>query len=663
MSEDLNMLLTPFNIGKIQIKNRFCMGPMGGAYSLFGGYHEWNDRAIEYYTERAKGGFGLIFTGVMSPDMKVENFNPTQSQSPLYSPLHFRDAAARLADRCRAYDTKLFGQLTMGAGRNYPGQLAPSSVECYKYTQYKSIEITKEQIQGKVQQIAAAAGLLKSAGFAGVDIHALHWGYMLDQFAMSITNHREDEYGGSLENRLRLCKELLDAVKGACGPDFPVTIRLSLKSYIKALNKASLHGEEEAGRTLEEGLQICRMLEEMGYDALSVDTGMYDSFYYACPPIYMPKGHALNLYEQAKKAVNIPILAGSRMGDPHVCAEALRKGQADAFVLARPALADPYLPRKIEMGKAEKIRPCIGCNMGCVGRLLDQNLTQTCAVNPRALREIDTKPHKSAEPKKIMIIGGGVAGMEAACTATRCGHDVRLYEKDSQLGGELIAAGVHDFKPEIKELNAWYQGELADLEVPVYLNTEVTPEMVRAEKPDVVILAVGASPVMPKSIPGIDSAKAISGVDALLGKRELGEKLVIVGGGQVGCETAVDFAQKGKQVVLVEALPDILSAEFVPTQQKMMLGDMLEDLKVDIRRGYKLVAITAEGAVVEPAAGGEQEVIEGDDVVLSIGLKPNPSMAAELRGCGAAVYEIGSGKKNGNVMNAVHEAFEVTYNL
>lgn len=662
MSEDLNMLLTPFNIGKLQIKNRFCMGPMGGAYGLFGGYHEWNDRAIEYYTERAKGGFGLIFTGVMSPDMKVEHFDPNQSQSPLYSPLHFRDAAARLAERCSAYDTKLFGQLTIGAGRNYPGQLAPSSVECFKYSQYKSIEITKEQIQGKVEQVAAAAGLLKSAGFSGIDVHALHWGYLLDQFALSITNHREDEYGGSLENRLRLCKELLDAVKGACGKDFPVTIRLSLKSYIKALNKASLHGEDEAGRTLEEGLQICKMLEEMGYDALSVDTGMYDSFYYACPPIYMPKGHALDLYAQAKKAVHIPILAGSRMGDPHVCAEALRKGQADAFVLARPALADPYLPRKIELGKAEKIRPCIGCNMGCIGRLLDQNLTQTCAVNPRALREIETQPHKSTEPKRIMIVGGGVAGMEAACTATRCGHQVELYEMSGQLGGELIAAGAHDFKPEIRELNAWYQGELADLEVPVHLNTQVTPELVREKKPDVVILAVGASPVMPKSIPGIDSDKAISGVDALLGKRKLGEKLAIVGGGQVGCETAVDFAQKGKKVVLVEALPHILSAEFVPTQQKMMLEDMLEDLKVEIRCGWKLVSITQEGAVVE-SSDGTQETISADDVVLSMGLKPNPSMAEALRGCGAAIYVIGSGKKNGNVMNAVHQAFEVTYHL
>ena len=480
---------------------------------------------------------------------------------------------------------------------------------------------------------------------------------------MSITNKREDEYGGTLENQMRLVKEMMDGIQAACGKDFPVTMGLGVKSYIKALNKASLHGDEEAGRTVEQAIQIAKMLEDYGFAAIMTDTGTYDSFYYACPPCYMEKGHGINLYEQIKKNVNIPIIARSKMNDIALCANALDKGQADAFMFGRPSLADPYIPRKLEAGKPEKIRPCIGCNMGCIGRHLDLGLGEytTCAVNPRAFNEINTLPKKAVHPRRIAVVGGGAAGMEAAREAVECGHTVEIFEKSKVLGGELNAAGAHAFKKEIHQLRDWYIAELKEKNVPIHMETEFTPDMADSGKYDTVILAVGATPIMPASIEGVE--KAISAVELLENHSDVGETVVVVGGGMVGCETAVDLSKAGKKVTLVEALPAVLSSEYVTTAHKMMLQDMMEDQKIEIMAAHKIVAVTDEGAVVEPTDGGERMTIPADKVVLSIGLKPNPSMALDLVGRGVEIYEIGSARRAGNVITAIHDAFNVVYNF
>lgn len=658
MDEKMKKLLTPINIGNVTVKNRFFVGPMGIDYNN-GAYSEPTAENIEYFVERSKGGFGAIFTGCMIPDNVTSD--KVAGKSMLNNPNAARLAFTALTERLAAYDTKLFAQLTFGAGRNYPTMLAPSAVEAYKYPMFKSVEMTKDDIKAKEESIIKAAAIMKSAGVAGVDFHALHWGYLLDCFAMAITNKREDEYGGALENRLRIVKETIDGIHQECGADYPVTMRLGLKSYIKALNKASLDGSDEAGRTLEEGIRIAKLLEEMGFAALSVDVGIYDSFYHACPPSYMPKGHALKLYAECKKAVSIPVLGGSRMGDPYLCADALDKGMCDGFVLSRPALADPYFARKVEMGEPEKIRPCIGCNMGCIGRLLEKGLPQTCAVNPRANRELLTRPKKAAEPKNIIIVGAGVGGMEAARTGKMCGHSVEIYEKSGVVGGQLNAAGAHDFKADIHGLRDWYIRELKELNVPIHLNSEVTPELVKEKKADVIIFATGASPVMPRSIAGIE--KAASAVDVLEGKKAVGDSVVVVGGGMVGCETAVDLANHGKKVTLVEALDNILSSDFVPQQHSMMLKDLIEDRKIDVITGHKLVAVTDSGAELECVASGEKKSVPADTTVISIGLKPNPIDVSEFYGLGAQVYKIGSAKRAGNVIDAVGEAFEVVYNL
>ena len=460
---------------------------------------------------------------------------------------------------------------------------------------------------------------------------------------------------------MRVRKEIVEGIRQTCG-DYPIVVRLGLKSYVKAFNKASLTGEEEAGRTLEEGIRVCKELEKYGVDALSVDTGTYDSFYYACPPSYMPKGHALDLYAKAKEAVNIPIMAGSRMGDPDLCLKALQQGKADAFVLARPSLADPYFPRKTERGTPEKIRPCIGCNYGCISKANDLGEFPGCAVNPRALREIEYPEKKAAFPNDIIIVGGGVAGMEAARSAIMMGHKVKLYEKSDHLGGELLAAGNRPLKGEVSDLNEWYQRELKDLNAEIHLNTEMTAEKIIDAHPDVVFLAQGASSVMPRSIVGIDHEKSVSALDAMEGSKPVGDSVVVVGGGEIGCEVAMHFVLQGKKVSLVEAMPDVMSVEFVPRQCKQMLKDMMEYHNVPVYTGHKLVEINDSGALIE-SSEGERKTLIADTVIMSIGMRPNPSLKEDLAGNGIDVYEIGSGKRQGNIYKAVHDAYEIVYNL
>ena len=416
MSDKYNILFTPFNIGKQQIKNRFIMGPMG-CNQMYDSYGALNNDGIAYYTERAKGGFGAVFLGVAMVDNLVDNYPPTLVENPLYAPGRYKKMASMLVERCGAYGTKVFGEVGMGGGRNSRGALAPSAVETFNFPNERNREITVDQIHKKQECMIKAAALMKDSGFAGVDLHAAHWGYLLDNFLMPIANHREDEYGGCLENRVRVITEMVEGIHQVCGSDFAVTIGLGVKSFITALNKGSLTGENEAGRTVEEAIEIAKLLEKAGVNAILADVGIYDSFYHACPPGYMPKGHALDLYAQVKEQVGIPVLARSRMGDPDLCLHAVESGKVDGVVLARPALADPYFPRKIEMGIPEKIRPCIGCNVGCYGNMVERGIAGGCAVNPRATRELNTRPRKAVNPRKIAVIGGGPAGMQAAIIA------------------------------------------------------------------------------------------------------------------------------------------------------------------------------------------------------------------------------------------------------
>lgn len=648
----------PLQIGRLTIKNRFCMAPIGGGqHHLPGG--GLKDETIQYLIERAKGGFGLIFTGAIAADGTVDPYTGV-GPTILQNPDAFKITATELNERAGAYGTKIFAQITMGLGRNYPNLPAPSAVHVFRHPGEVSPELTIDQIKSKIESVVKASKIAKDSGFSGVEVHSIHWGYLLDQFALSMMNHRTDEYGGSLENRLRAAKEILEGIKQECGSDFPVSMRLGLKTFVKGFEQASLTGEEEIGRTLEEGVEIAKLLESYGYDCLNVDTGIYDSFYYACPPMYMPKGYLVELAAKAKEAVNIPILAGGRMNEADIAENAIQDGKIDAVVLGRAALADPEYPNKVLTGHTEKIRPCIACNQGCITRL-QQGKQPTCAVNPVAMREVRYALRPCVQPKKVVVVGGGVAGMEAARTAAMRGHKVFLYEKNGSLGGNLIPGGSHSFKKEVRELNAWYQNELKALPVEIHTGETVTSEQLRNMDADVIILATGSVPVMP-NIPGMDDKKVLGCMEAFAHPEKVGQKVMVIGGGLVGCEMALDYAQDGKEVMVVEALPKILSAGILsPIPNGQMIPDLFEHHHVTVLEKHRLSAVENGKVILE--SDGQKKVLDADTVVIAVGFRPAPSMAQELQRCGAVVYEIGDGQKVSTILHAVWDGYEVGNNI
>lgn len=665
MNQDFQHLFTPYNIGKMTVKNRFSMSAMY-LYEA-GARGEFTNSAINYYVERAKGGFGLISTGSMFCDNEIDPFDIKSDFSPNANPYPWICSAHAMTDRIHAYGTKILAQIALGSGRNAVGLKSVSEVPSFWDPSVITEAYTKDEIKRKIELFIMAAANAKKAGFDGIEVHAMHWGYLLDQFAMSLTNHRTDEYGGSLENRLRAAREILEGVKQECGADYPVIMKMGLKSYMTGLGigEGSLDGIDEKGRTLEESIEIAKLLESYGYDAITCNVGNYESMFYACAPMYVDKGFVLPFSAEVKKHVNIPILVAGRMNDPYLSEKAIAEGMADAVVMARQSLADPHYPKKLEMGKPDEIRPCISCNEGCVGRLYSVGCAAGCAVNPSAMHELEYSTSKTMQPKKVMVVGGGVGGMEAARVAKERGHQVELYEKADVLSGNQIAAGMHDFKQDIRRLNEWYHRQIDELAIPVHFNCEVTPEMIKEKHPDVVILATGGVPVMPKSIKGIDHPKSVCCTDALLGKRDVGDKVVIVGGGMVGCEIALDYAMKGKQVSIVEALPEIISAGGgAPWMNALYMKKALEKYNVTIYTNNKLVSVEDDGVHIASTTDPETtRVLDADNAVIAIGFRSNPSMAPELFGEGMEVYEVKHANGIGNVMNAVWSAYEIARSI
>lgn len=653
-----DILGTPFQIGPVTIKNRFCMAPLGGGqhFRPEGGY---TDEAIKYYVERAKGGFGLIFTGAIATDYKVDPYTGI-GPAILQNPEAFKFRAAELNERASAYGTKIFAQLTMGLGRNYPELPAPSRLPVYRHPGEYSPVLSRDDIHTKIDLLIKSSKVAKDADFAGIEVHSIHWGYLLDQFALSMMNQREDEYGGSLENRLRAAKEIVEGIKSECGADYPVSMRLGLKTFIKDFGKATLSGEHEKGRTIEEGVKIARMLESYGYDCLSVDTGAYDSFYYACPPMYVPKGYAVELAARAKSVLNIPVLAGGRMNSPDIALKAVTDGKIDAVVMGRAALADPDYPKKVLSGHPEKIRPCIACNQGCLTRL-QQGKQPSCAVNPAAMREIRYALKPCLQPKKVIVVGGGVAGMEAARVAALRGHTVDLFEKGSALGGNLVPGGSHAFKQEVRELNGWYREQLGNLPVKIHLDSKVGADQLKNMNADVIILATGSVPTKP-NVPGIDSEMVSSCLEAIAHPEKIGKKVMVIGGGLVGCEIALEYAMGGKHVTVVERLPEILSAGFPsPIPNAQMIPDLFEKYGVQVLTRHGLSSI-GNGKVVLKSDNGPVE-LEADSVVIATGFKPTPSMIGELGNSEAAIYEIGDGRHVASILQAVWDGYEVANNI
>lgn len=647
----------PIRVGGITLKNRFAVAPVttGDAYGPDGGYTE---AFAVYMARRAQGGFGLVIPGAVTTDIKVDPFSALGS-APLSHPEAWVAGAKRLTDKVHAAGARIFCQLTFGLGRNYEGLPAPSADVVFGTTDKLSPVLTVEQIKLKEEQFIESAKLAKQAGYDGIEVHAMHWGYLLDQFGTSLFNRRTDQYGGSLENRTRIDKELVEGIHQACGADYPVGMRLGLKSFIKGVNQASLTGEPEAGRTIEEGVAIARLLEQYGYDMLDVDTGMYDSFYYACPPMYLPQGFMIELAAKAKAAVSIPVFAGGRMQDYDQGARAIAEGKIDGVALGRPALADPDYPNKVLSGQVEKIRPCLGCNVGCFNRLMAEGQPASCAVNPEANRETTHGLRPGQGQKKVAVIGGGVAGMEAARTAALRGYTVELYEQSDHLGGHLVEGGAHPFKGEVARLNQWFQRELQELKVPVHLNHEVTAAEAAGWQADAVIVATGSTTAHPP-IPGLD--QAVSALDAIAAPERLGHTVVIAGGGLVGCELALDCAKNGHAVTVVEALDKLMNAGgAAPLPNAMMMKDLFAHYGVTVLLEHKLTEVKA-GAVVVSGKDGTRE-IPADTVVSALGFKPVNTLGEALKNSGAAVFVVGDASDPATIKAAIWQAYDAANSI
>lgn len=663
MDSKYKKLFESINIGKCKIKNRFVMAPMGpmGLGDFEGGF---NQRGIDYYVERAKGGTGLITTGVCLVDTKVEKMKMPSVPNPNYNPIHFIRQGREMTERIHAYGAKIFIQLSGGFGRVIPSAVmgftvAPSPV-MNRWEDVLCRELTTEEVENLVKEFGTAARACKVAGFDGIQIHAVHEGYLIDQFAMSLFNKRTDKYGGGLENRLRLAREIVEEIKEVCGEDFPVTLRFSPKSFIKDLRDGALPDEEfaEKGRDLEEGIESAKLLVEYGYDALDVDVGSYDSWWWSHPPMYQVKGLYRPYAKIVKEVVDVPVICAGRMDDPDMAVEAILDGTTDMIGLGRPLLADPDYVKKLRRGKKDSIRPCISCQEGCMGRM-QKYMMVNCAVNPQAGKECVNAYNPILRSKKVMIIGGGVGGCEAARVLAIRGHKPELFERNNRLGGKLIAAGVPDFKEDDIALINWYAHSLEELGVPVHLNTDISAEDVLKYDADVVIVATGA---VPKMIEFSNNANVFSAEDVLMKRRDAGQKTVVIGGGLVGCETALWLADEGKNVMIIEALDELLAANGpLCSANSEMLKKLVPFKGVDVKTNA-IAKDYVDGVLLINTENGTEE-IECDSLIISVGFEPDDTLYHRLEEEIDEIYNIGDSKETSNAMYAIWDAYEVANHI
>lgn len=658
-------LFTPVKIGSVTLKNRFALAPMGplGLADAEGGF---NQRGIDYYTERAKGGTGLIITGVTFSDCEVETQSMPNCPNSTYNPVHFIRTSKEMTERVHAYGSKIFLMMSAGFGRvTIPTNLgefppvAPSAIP-HRWLDKICRPLTREEIHSIVKSFGDGAYHAKRGGFDGVEIHAVHEGYLLDQFAISMFNQRTDEYGGPLENRLRFAREVVEEIKSRCGQDFPVVLRFSLKSMIKDWREGALPGEifEEKGRDIEEGLETAKLLVQYGYDALDTDVGTYDAWWWNHPPMYQKKGLFRPYCKMVKEAVDVPVLCAGRMDNPEMASEAVEAGECDIVSLGRPLLADPDYVNKLRAGKWEQIRPCISCQEGCMGRVQEFSMIN-CAVNPQAARERVTAYEPILKSRRVMVVGGGAAGCEAARVLAVRGHKPELFEKGDRLGGNLIPGGAPDFKEDDLALAHWYEVQLQNLKVPVHFHTCVDRDMVLAGNYDAVIIAAGSRP---KVFSLGDDERVYPAAQVLTGEKDCGDTTVVVGGGLVGCETALWLAEQGKNVTIVEALDRLMAVNGPLCHANK---DMLERLLP--YHGVKAITsarVTGfRGGILHASCGGEEREIACDSVILAVGYQEEDSLYRQMEFDVPELYLLGDARKVSNIMYAIWDAFEVANHI
>jgi len=657
----LPKLFSSIKIGSLEIRNRIAMAPIG-TLGMANPDGSLKPTVIDFYAERAKGGTGLVITGITKVERRIVNM--PKANIPL---IFWNDASsyAELAERIHAFGSKVFVQLSGGFGRNSIPQhlkgipVSASAVPNVWDPKIICRALETEEVQELIKAFGEAAEIVALTGCDGVELHG-HEGYLLDQFSTKIWNRRNDKYGGpDLESRLRFAVEVIREIKTRVGEKFPVCYRVGLKHMMKGLNKGALPGEEfeEAGRDLAEGLDLLKILERTGVDAFHVDMGCYDSWYWAHPPVYMHYGNMIDMAAEAKKVVKVPVIGVGRLDVPQLAERVIEENRADMIAIGRGLLADPSWANKVRNKRYMDIRPCLGCHYGCMYRIR-QKRAPSCSVNPACGRETAYRLEPAEAKRKILVIGGGVAGMEAARVAALRGHEVRLYEKSDRLGGHLILIERLSFKYGQDRLLKYYLGQMKALNVHVKYNIDVNESMIAAEDCDVILVATGSIAKIPENIEIFNGNNIMTSVEVLKKeKNDIGDKVIIIGGGSMGCEIALWLRYMSKDVTILEAAPELLE-DGVQAANRQMLLDMLAFENVKIRLNADVKRVTGEKVVFrDPNDQGHE--LGGESFVFATGLEPVNTLYQLLYRQYPNVFPLGDcggGKK-------IHDAIWSAYGL
>jgi 2,4-dienoyl-CoA reductase-like NADH-dependent reductase (Old Yellow Enzyme family)/thioredoxin reductase len=635
-------LFSAGRIAGLELKNKVVMPAMGTALASQSG--EVTDHQIAYYEERARGGVGLVIVET-SP---VENvLGKSDFIGPRIDAHRFIPMMYRLANAVHKHGAKVFVQL-QHAGRQSNSALtggkqivAPSPLASGVIGETPR-ELAKEEIREIEGHFVTAALNCKLAGMDGVEIHGAH-GFLVNQFLSPRSNRRTDEYGGTLEKRTLFARRIVKGIKEACGVDFPVIIRLSVDEFV------------EGGIEVEDGVEIAKLLEAAGVDAIDASSGVYESFPTFIEPITYGEGWRVYLAEAVKQEVEIPVIAVGVIRDPAMAEEILVRGRADLIGIGRGLISDPEWPEKARRGEEAEIRKCISC-MYCVENAMKGGHL-ACAINARAGRELEFETiEKSGGRRKVVVVGGGPAGMEAARVLALRDFEVVLFEKEDRLGGLLNFGNKPRGKEKITWLIEYLSGALQRLEVEVRLGESASREKIEAQDPHAVFVCTGGTPILPE-VSGIDEPMVCSVQEAL---SESGayqnERIAVIGGGETGCEAAELLASGGNEVHLVEMLPEIAGDAGIISKMDMMAR--LKAARVHIHTATRLARVTTEGIVVEDVGSGKTWGIEADRVVISLGMRSDSRLFEEIRDELDNVFLVGDAVAPRTIGDAMREGFE-----
>ena len=623
---ELEHLFQPIKVGKLELKNRIVFLAAATEYSDNGYVSQ---REIDYLAARARGGAALLITGMLIP-----SYMGGLPLSVLYDD-KFIPRLRQLADAVHAAGARIVPQTGIqyfwAKSEGAPlEEVGPSAVATRRNSKPRALTI--DEIQQIVGNFGQAVRRARDAGCDAVELHC-GIGYLISRFLSPLTNKRDDEYGGSFDNRMRFLREIIASSKKEAGSDYPIICRISADDFMPG------------GNGLEDAKQVATALEEAGVDCINVGAGWHES---RRPLVHMsvPRGAFVYLAEVIKRTVDIPVIAGYRINEPRLADSIVAQGKADLVGMARALIADPDFPNKARQGRFDDIRPCIAC-----GHCLDTVMLgapMACAVNPAAGKESQLAMAPAKRPKKVFVIGGGPAGMEAAAVAAERGHDVTLFERSDRLGGNLRLAAAPSYKSEINNLTTYLETRLKKGGARIKLKARAVEKTIASDRPDVVIVATGATAVIP-AIPGIDGENVATALDILAGRKPAGQRVVIVGGGQVGCETAEHLAEKGHEVTILEMLERIGNDIGITTRWIIM--QRLHNAGIKIKAGTEVVEIGDKG--VKAKRGGTIELFPADTVVLAVGLKPNNELAAKLKGGAAEVHVIGDCAEVNKIASAI----------